>query len=705
MRRKLIQGLAIGLATVLVTYALHHFSTELGLQSWEYRTWDPRVRALHKPTQNTSNIRLILLDTPSRDWMRSNHKMPWPWRREVYAPMLSFLKRGGAKSVMFDITYFDDSRDGISDDNTFATGIQNGPPFVSAMLTYKGKGGQPGWPPFIDPTDYLPVTSPHPSLSYHHQAFPIPQVATNSTRIGTVAAIPDSDSIVRRAPVAVIHEDRYIPSLALAGYLAANPGAKITLTRNQLLINNQTSIPLDKNGLAILSYRGTQGVYPSVNAAEVIASELQLLQGKEPQLSPDFFKDAYVIFGSTIPEMLDLKPTPLDPITPGVMIHATLLDNILSSDGIRDANTTELLLLLTLCVFLCGFLARFTTRGIHAIALFAIFLPLPYLLGLLYYQTGVWSPVFIPTVGALLALVTALTINYALEGKQKKFIKRAFSQYMNHAWVDKVCQHPELLQLGGEERELTIYFSDVQGFSSISESLTATELTALLNEYLTQMSNIIQDSGGTIDKYEGDAVIAFWNAPVYMEGHAMTAVHAALACQKKLDDMREDLAQRYGHQLYARAGLNTGKVVVGNMGSTQHFNYTFLGDAGNLAARLEGINKQFGTFLMISEHTLAQCAHDLPRRELGWVQVVGKDEPVRIYEPMTADAYTKNQDTLKTFASALETFYAGDFNSARQLFSGIAETDTAAKSYLSRCDHWINHPPENWKGYFRITEK
>ncbi len=225
-------------------------------------------------------------------------------------------------------------------------------------------------------------------------------------------------------------------------------------------------------------------------------------------------------------------------------------------------------------------------------------------------------------------------VNYSTEGRQKRYIKNAFKQYLSPAVIEQLISHPERLKLGGERRELSIFFSDLQGFTSISEGLSPEELTALLNEYLSAMTDIIQEEGGTVDKFEGDAIIAFWNAPLDLDDHALRAVRSALRCQESLARMRPAFRERVGKDLYMRIGINTGPAVVGNMGSHSRFDYTVLGDAVNLAARLEGINKQFKTYTMISQATLEQMADAFPVRELSRVAVVGRKEPVTVYEPM-----------------------------------------------------------------------
>jgi adenylate cyclase len=261
------------------------------------------------------------------------------------------------------------------------------------------------------------------------------------------------------------------------------------------------------------------------------------------------------------------------------------------------------------------------------------------------------------------------------------------------------------LKLGGERRTLSIFFSDLEGFTSISEGLAPEELTALLNDYLSAMTDIIQEEGGTVDKYEGDAIIAFWNAPLEVPEHATRAVRAALRCQADLAKMRIGFKKRIGKDMFMRIGINTGPAVVGNLGSHTRFDYTMLGDAVNLAARLEGVNKQFGTYTMISQSTRDLLQDALAVRELARVAVVGRKEPVTVYEPLFAEEYEVRKDALKTFAKGLAFFYKGDFSTALEIFSTIQNLDPAAAAYANKCQMLIETQPQNWQGVWVMTSK
>jgi adenylate cyclase len=388
-----------------------------------------------------------------------------------------------------------------------------------------------------------------------------------------------------------------------------------------------------------------------------------------------------------------------------VEVHATFLDNLLSGDFMRDAAGWFSLLLAFLLSCGGAVSIRFGRHAWQNILVFMLLLPFPIVLGFLAYAYGFWLPVVFLLTATVPALIGTLALNYATEGKQKRFIKGAFKQYLSPLVIEELVQHPERLKLGGELRELSIFFSDVKGFTSISERLNPQELTALLNDYLTAMTDIIYAHGGTVDKYEGDAIIAFWNAPLAQKDHAILAVHTALECQAKLTEKNPEYHEQIGAELHQRIGLNSGPVVVGNMGSRQRFNYTFLGDAGNLAARLEGINKQFGTSLLISENTRRQLDDSISVREIARVQVVGRKEPVTVYEPMMPADAVARREVLAVFAQALAKYYEGRLDEALSLFGSIEAQDAPAAAYVRRCRGLQSQPLSEWTGVWTMTEK
>jgi class 3 adenylate cyclase len=498
--------------------------------------------------------------------------------------------------------------------------------------------------------------------------------------------------------------------LAAKGGAGASRNSPSPIQNQKSKIGNafSHSVPLDRRGRALLNFRGPSGTHQRFSAASVIQSESRLQEGagaEPPIKDPAAFKDCYVFLGCNAPGLLDLRPSPLSRVYPGVEIFATALDNLLSDDFMRNAPRGFTLA----CILVMGLLAGILTRlGRHAgdnLISIVLTIPIPVVLCVVAYQQGFWLQFLAQEAAVVFALAGGVLVNYATEGKQKRFIRGAFKQYLSEEVIEQLTLHPERLTLGGEQRALSIFFSDLQGFTTISEALNPQELTALLNDYLTAMTDIIQEEGGTVDKYEGDAIIAFWNAPLAQEDHARRAVRTSLRCQAKLAELRPEFRARVGKDMFMRIGLNTGAVVVGNMGSRNRFNYTILGDAANLASRLEGINKQFGTFTLISETTQAALGGEFPAREISRVAVVGRKTAVRVFEPHFPEEFAKRQQDFEVFARGLAAYYAGDFAAALRAFEALQEKDPPAAAYVRKCRALAERPVTPWDGVWVMTEK
>lgn len=697
------QGIIIGISCAIISTILYN----IGALGWiENEIWDRNVNLWAKPSSASDQICSIMVDQNSLDSAEDIMGITWKWPRPIYAAFLSFCKRGGAKVVAFDMIFTEQSQT-MGDDAAFGKSLASTIPSVVAIPLSMTEGST-NWlksvPANYSAANKLFQTSPllYQNLSTPYASFPIPEVATNATILANVLEDPDKDAIFRRIGIGRIFDNRFIPNLGLAAYLAANPKTKISSTPNSFKVGNH-NIPIDSEGKAILRFCGKSQTHLTLNAGAVLQSELRIQEGKKPTIDPTILKGRYVFFGLSAPGLMDLKPTPVGKTYPGVEIHTTFLDNLLANDFAKPISRPITIILTILISIIAGISTRKSKKWYHAVIISCSLIIVLIATAILAYPLKIWFSIAPLGAGMIFSLLASGVVNYAIEGHQKRFIKGAFKQYLSPIVIEKLMQDPDRLQLGGEEKTLSIFFSDIQGFTTISENLTPKELTHLLNTYLTAMTNIIHNEGGTIDKYEGDAIIAFWNAPLEQNDHAKRAVSAALRCQQKLEEMRPALKEICGKDVMVRIGINTGPVVVGNMGSDQRFDYTFLGDSGNLAARLEGINKQFGTYLMISEFTKNIIAETFPTRELSRVTVVGKTQPITIYEPFLSESYQSRKTELEQFDQALQLYYNGNFNDAEKIFAEL--DDPPAKIYTARCKQLSECPPDNWQGIWNITEK
>jgi adenylate cyclase len=713
-RRRILLGAMVGAGGALLALVLQVAGV---LEPFEAKTWDWRARLLARPGKDTSQVATILIDQYSLDWCKENMGFDsWPWPRESYRAIVDFCSRGGAKSVVLDIIYTEPSfRTG--DDEGFRDAARRygktvGTMFLTAKETAADRW-QPGMPdPGISVAGldaWLERAKPR-SLSFTRAEFPIPVIGSGMAALANTNLPPDSvDGIYRREPLFNTFDGRVVPSEALAAYLVGTPGPhSLSIAPGRLAVDGG-EVPIDSDGRAILRYRGPTQTHDAKSAASVLQAEARIENGERNEkedLDPAFFKDKYVFLGVTATGLYDLKPTPMAGAYPGVEVNATMLDNLLSGDFMKSLPFLASFLIL-LAISAGAGIAISTASGAGRSALaYVVVVPLAPLLGVAAYAAGWWLQVVALELGSVLSLAGSSVVSYATEGKQKRYLKGAFKQYLSPAVIEQLIAHPERLKLGGERRELSIFFSDMQGFTSVSETLTPEELTALLNDYLSAMTDIIQDEGGTIDKYEGDAIIAFWNAPLDLPDHAARAVRAALRCQARLAELRPGFKARVGKDLFMRVGINSGPAVVGNMGSHTRFDYTMLGDAVNLASRLEGINKQYGTYTMISASTLKLAGDAYPARELSRVAVVGRKEPVTVYEPMLREEFEARRPVLDAFARALALFYEGRLAEAEAAFGALADRDPPSKSYAAKCRELASSPPGGaWDGVWVMTQK
>ncbi len=655
MKSSHAHGLLIGLAAGILGLGLWFGHA---LDGMENITWTWRVRALARPAAATDRIVLILLDQPSLDWGERENGLPWPWPREVYAPIVDFCLRAGASVTAFDVLFTEPSAYGVADDQALGEAIARNGAFVGARFLKFG----------------------HKTGEASGCDEPIPEVAAAARMLANVSAVPDPDGVFRRAAPAYRWRQEDVPALGTAAWLV-DRGLDATALDSAL-----ADVPLASDGTMLLRYRGSAAIYRTFNAAEIIQSELRIEAGEEPAVDPQALAGKIVLFGFSAPGLLDQRPTPIDRVGPGVMIHATMLDNLLQGDFLRPASVAGVVAGCLILALLSGWLGVTVHRPFLLVPVAVILMLLPVAVGFALYGPGFWWPVTPGMVSAAAAVFGGAVRNYTVEGRQKRFIRQAFRHYLSPAVIARIMDDPGALKLGGERRCLTIMFSDLAGFTSLSEGLEPEALTALLNDYLTDMTDIILDEGGTLDKYEGDAIMAFWNAPLDQPDHAARACRAAVRCQRRLAARAEEFRSRCGRPLHARIGIHTGEVIVGNMGSRQRFDYTVLGDAANLASRLEGANKAFGTAVMISEATCTAAGEGFLVRPLGRVRVVGRREPVPVFE-LAGMGDDPRPDSWAAFAAALAAWNAGELARARDLFAAAVD-DPAAR----HCAGMIEEP-------------
>ncbi len=712
--KKHIAALIIGLSVFAICLLAYQVSL---LDYLEYRSYDFRVLLLAESTRPSDDIIVVLLDQDSIDWGQRQRHWSWPWPRKAFGEFVEYMNKSGAASVIFDVIFSEPSVYGTEDDSYFIRACGDYGHVVQTVFFSTQSGIVNSWPrgitsPVFKLTNfesiqkYFNLAEDDPDKRVGAQ-FPVPRLAVSAKVIGNVTGKPDSDGYFRRLPLFINFDGKAVPGLSAAGLIASDWDTDISYSSNKSNITwGNYTIPVDKEGRALLRFRGNLNRYIPYSAADILRSAEDLATGKTPLLSPENFEGKHVFFGLYAPGLFDICTTPISSVYPGMGMHITMMDNILQQDFIRQSPGWFSILVILAVTGITCLITLYSKRIYHGIiGLAAVFLVI--IGGTIgAYAIGYWVPMVAPLVATILCFLSGTLYNYATEGSQRKFIKNAFGQYLSPVLIEKLIANPELLTLGGERRELSIFFSDIQGFTSISEKMEPTHLTELINKYLSFMTDIIQDSGGYVDKYIGDAIVAFWNAPLDQEDHAAQAIKSALECQKQLAEQQETFQREYGFSLITRIGLNTGYAIVGNMGSEKRFNYTMLGDSVNLGARLEGLNKQFGTYTMCAKSCFdkANLHGAFYGRTLAKVAVVGKNEAVPVIEPMFKEVFDSKIDVLSKFDTARDLFYEAKFSEALKIFETIQDVDPPAKYYADQCRYFLENVSE-WKGYWKAASK
>ncbi|MEO5339567.1 MAG: adenylate/guanylate cyclase domain-containing protein [Magnetococcus sp. MYC-9] len=531
------------------------------------------------------------------------------------------------------------------------------------------------------------------------------------TNIGSQSAIVTSLSRLK-VYASLAEKERVWPFAvkALALYLGVEP----RLENNLLKLGADIAVPLDQFGNFYIDFpalpAGNKFLHQSAGLSALDFINIDKLDDDERLELSAWVKDKLVLVGDTSEVSHDWFDTPVGMVY-GVEIIADSIHTLLRNAPLRPANQ-RLEMAITLGIMMAMLLtARMTRPGIRFLFSFLVAGGLVAVATYLYIHHGlVISLSYTLTAGFLSFLIISLRY-YILEMGQKQMIKGAFGQYLSPKVVDILVKDPSKLSLGGESREMTAFFSDVAGFSTISEKLTPEELVQLLNEYLTAMCDIIARTDGTVDKFEGDAIIAFWGAPLDQPNHATLACYACIDMAKHMVQMREKLVAEGRPRMTVRMGVNSGRMVVGNMGSKQRMDYTIMGDAVNLAARLEGANKFYNSGTMISDATYQQAKDHIEARELDIVRVVGKNEPVTIYQLLDrkGELDPTMGEILARYNRGRKAYKAKDFATALRHFETILELDAndgPGLTYIARCKEYLdNPPPADWDGVFQFTSK
>lgn len=725
--------LAIAASVIIFTIVITQESIlKLGiLQRLELASIDFRFenRGTLRSIEDSSDIVLVEVSEESFRTLPDR----WPWPRSYYAHLIRNLNRAGARAIGIDILLSGPDVHALANDEELRATIREA---GNVVLAGRVEG----------------VSEVYIRSSTNENFGNIFYSVDSS--LGLVNVRNDADGVYRRySPFfqTTLYSAGSNPEevrMPTFGFAVLNkyfglPTGTIAENSDSRFFYAARPIPKYDAGSVLINFYGPNGTFPRVKFADVIDDST--LQTREEVTTgehintfsdPDFgyvhdgtFRNKIVLVGSTMPEDHDLFPVAMsqgkqegDNLMYGVEIHANVIENVIRGDFIqKHSSFLEILFILfftTLTFYGNGFLKTIKTRYYIVVELYGLFFALIEILAIgalaiiLFNKFNYLFPVISPVVAVVSSYVASTAYHYMAERKQRIMIKSMFSTYVNPGVVDELISNPEKLTLGGQRKELTVLFSDIEGFTTLSEGMQPEALVYLLNEYLSIMTEIVLRNNGTLDKYEGDAIMAFWGAPIPQADHALRACVSALEMQDALAKLRKEWQSQHRPLLSMRVGINTGEMVVGNMGGSGKFDYTVIGDSVNLASRLEGANKLYKSHTLVSQRTYDLVKHAIVGRELDLISVKGRSEPLRIYElmhPVHAPVPKHSDGFLTIYTNGITLYRNGKWKEAHEAFTralAMRPEDRPSQLYLERTGIFMSSPPpENWNGVFQMTTK
>ncbi|URA11250.1 adenylate/guanylate cyclase domain-containing protein [Thermospira aquatica] len=570
--------------------------------------------------------------------------------------------------------------------------------------------------------------------------FPVFPLYVYAGGLGDTTSDESADGVLRQVALLRHFHGRYVPQLSFAYVLDALAVDKSAIYHENGFLVLPTGgkthrIPVNRYGEMLVHWLGGWKTQPWTN----MVSLTTLLEYREWQdyvqtleNDPDVslsdrrkareelnryenllknLKDKVAVIGYTASATTDVGAIPGDPSAPRVMLQVHLMNTIMMENFLYFADWWWDGILVFVLLVLLVFFSQFARSALQEVAIIGTSWGI--LLGWMVISMMLWNrhvhALFFVVLWILVS-VFYVVYKFVVFDKQKQFIKQAFSYYLSPVVIKQLLEDPSQLQLGGEQREITAFFSDVEGFTSISEKLSPTEVVSLLNEYLTAATDVLLKYGGTVDKFEGDAIVAFFGAPVTQQDHAYRCAMAALEIQLKLSLLAIEWVERGYPLIKTRIGMNSGPAVVGNMGSSQRMNYTMMGDTVNLASRLEGANKFYGTYTMMSESSYEMVKEHFVCRKLDLIRVKGKTQPIGVYELVerVGKVSAEKEDVLARFQEGFHLYEKKQWGEALRVFRYLWETyqDPPSATYLERCEEFIkNPPPDDWNGVYVLKSK
>lgn len=713
--RRLKAGSLIFLMTCVLMVSLH----SLGLfQRLEWISYDHRHKVFRSDKKAHNDIAIILIDESSLQAMAPLvGRFPWP--RAVYADLLEFFSYTEPRAILFDILFTErqNAQNNFQhdDDLSFAMATASiGNVYHAAQIMsvaedeIKDNTLNRALPDrFREQFGFhLPVLET--DIKTNNYTLPYSDLYSGARGIGSVDMASDADGIYRNVYPFRIYQDKAFPGLGFAPFIEQD--TKIERFNNSIKIN-EIEIPLLPNGQYPVHMAGQFNTY---SFGGLMASLQQIRLGNIDNLivNPSEFKDKIIYIGASAVGLEDIKATPVLSQAPGVMIHASITSNILEGDVLTPSSSNLSYALIIIFSLLACFCVLY-------FSVFFLQLLLPAILIIGYFSFVYWQfsigglyNLISPIITIVLASGLCLAFLAFTEGKDKQRVRKMLAQYVSPAILSELVDKTDEIAKAdiGAIENLTILFSDVRGFTTISENLDASQVVDLLNIHLGSMSEVIFDYNGTLDKFIGDAIMAFWGAPIRVINHSDQAVQCALAMVRELNSVNEKLNSKGYKSINVGIGLHTGNVVLGNIGSSKKLDYTIIGDNVNLASRMEGLTKNYNCEVLITEDTVKAFQSPIPCIKVDLVRVKGKQHPTAVYIPIDINGFNEaelSQAWLqqKNSEMAFEYYLDRRWDDAIALFKTICHL-RAIDDLIERCNHYKSQPPtEDWDGVHTMKTK
>lgn len=700
------------------------------IETLENNLIDLRYRYTNPEHPFTNKLVVVDIDEVTLDAYKSTPIFGrWPWKRNVYQPILEYIAGGSPKLILFDIMFFEESpEDEPLIEATEALGIVSHAINLSKedLSAEEDKIYEDGVPENILNKSLNPENVDIMNLNkYNILQFPIPRIAEIAPYVHAVTYTPDNDGVGRRGYLFFKYRKSYFASLGFTGYLSQHPQKSINVTPSSVNVTSEDgtirNIPTDSHAFRLHYYgKATVDNMPRISMSGVIDSRRALDSGEVEdfeslKVPPSAFTDKVVIIGTSAASTSDTRLTPYGD-RPGYMYHAIQYSNFMENHFLRIAPHWLGMLILAIALPINVFLSVFSKNiGLRIVVPASLLVIYP-LIAFLVFLYDIHLPIAEFAVGYPIAFLSSLGYLTLTEGAEKRKYSKVLSNMVDPTIVSEALTDLEALKKGGE-MEITAFFSDVAGFSTISEQLSSADLAALLNEYLSAMTIILKLNKGTLDKYIGDAVVGIFGAPIKREEHFLEAARASLEMISRLAELKKywkdnNLYSKDAQDMDVRIGLNTGKAKVGFMGTDTLASYTMMGDTVNLAARLEAAGKDYGVNILISENTNKKVISEMFTRELDAVRVKGKNEPVKIFELISIRGQSPQNivDSTMYYEEGFHLYLQREWEKAIEKFKEAKKSkgkkDKAAEMLIERCTFYLENPPEStWDGVFTRTHK